>query len=93
MALLFAGRQHGPPVKLGGDEREGLPVTLREWEARVVRSSFHSCAFVARQDQTEKGAGLKRLRALAKEIVDAGPPALSSALFVYRDEKFVRFDD
>jgi uncharacterized protein YtpQ (UPF0354 family) len=42
---------------------------------------------------SHNGAGVKRLRALAKEIVDAGPPALSSALFVYRDGKFVRFDD
>jgi Protein of unknown function (DUF1444) len=42
---------------------------------------------------SHNSAGLEKLRALAKEIVDAGPPALSSALFVYRDGKFVKFED
>jgi uncharacterized protein YtpQ (UPF0354 family) len=85
-------------IDAGGEYEASLLLANRMWLSGQIKVDGDIVAAVPIEQMllvagSHNSAGLKRLRALAKEIVDAGPPALSNALFVYRDGKFVRFDD
>jgi hypothetical protein len=68
-----------------------------EWSSGQIKVDGDIVAAVPVEDAllltgSRNRAGLERLRAVAKDVA-AGPSGLSNALFVYRDGKFVRFDD
>jgi uncharacterized protein YtpQ (UPF0354 family) len=85
-------------IEAGGAYEASLLPANRLWLSGQIKVDGDIVAAVPIEQAllvtgSHNSAGLKRLRALAKAVVAAGPPALSSALFVYREGKFVRFDD
>jgi uncharacterized protein YtpQ (UPF0354 family) len=85
-------------IDAGHEYEASLLLSNRMWSSGQIKVDGDIVAAVPIEQMllltgSHNSAGVARLRALAKEIVAAGSPRLSSSLFVYRDGKFVRFDD
>jgi uncharacterized protein YtpQ (UPF0354 family) len=84
-------------MEAGGEYEASLLLANRMWSSGQIKVDGDIVAAVPVEDAllltgSRNRAGVERLRALAKEVA-AGPSGLSSALFVYRDGKFIRFED
>jgi uncharacterized protein YtpQ (UPF0354 family) len=83
-------------IEAGGNYEASLLLADDIWSSRQIPVDGDIIAAVPAKDAllvtgSRNTAGLNRLRALAKNLA-AGPYGLSSALFVFRDRKFVVFD-
>jgi uncharacterized protein YtpQ (UPF0354 family) len=84
-------------IEAGGDYEASLLLADSIWSSGQIKVDGEIVAAVPAKDAllvtgSRNRPGIVRLRALAAEIA-AGAYGLTQTLFVYRDGKFVRFDD
>jgi uncharacterized protein YtpQ (UPF0354 family) len=84
-------------IQAGGTYESSLLLADNIWSSGQIQVEGNIVAAVPAKDAllvtgSHNRSGLRKLRALAPELA-AGPYGLSSALFIYRNGKFVRFDD
>lgn len=84
-------------IEAGGEYEASLLLADSIWSGGQIKVDGEIVAAAPAKDAllvtgSHNRAGIVRLRALAAEIA-AGAYGLTAALFVYRDGKFVRFDD
>ena len=84
-------------INAGGDYEASLLLADTIWSSGQIKVDGDTVVAVPAKDAllvtgSHNRAGIVRLRALAAEIA-AGPYGLTQTLFVYRDGKFVRFEE
>ena len=95
--VLHPGEDDIYIVEAGGHFESSLLLSDRMWTSGQIKVDGDIVAAVPIKETllltgSRNRAGLDRMRALVTEVLAAGP-RLSNALFIYRDGKFVRFDD
>jgi len=83
-------------IEAGGDYEASLLLVDDIWSGGQIKVDGDIVAAVPAKDAllvtgSRNPSGLKQLRALARKLA-TGPYALTAALLVYRDGKFVVFD-
>jgi uncharacterized protein YtpQ (UPF0354 family) len=90
------GADHISLIETGGDYEASLLLADAIWQSGQIKVDGDIVVAVPRRSAlfvtgSHNRTGIARLRAIAAELA-TGPYALTPALFVYRDGKFVKFE-